>query len=109
VPLDPALLPLFAEFRRGVLTTLKRDGRPQQSVVAHAFDPAEATLRISVTDGRAKTRNLRRDPRASYLVARPDLRAYVVGDGTAELSPVGGRPARRHRRRAGRAVPRHRR
>ena len=45
VPLDQALLPLFAEFRRGVLTTLKRDGRPQQSVVAHAFDPAEATLR----------------------------------------------------------------
>jgi PPOX class probable F420-dependent enzyme len=92
VPLDPALLPLFAEFRRGVLTTLKRDGRPQQSVVAHAFDPAGATLRISVTDGRAKTRNLRRDPRASYLVARPDLRAYVVGDGTAELSPVAADP-----------------
>ena len=92
VPLDQALLPLFAEFRRGVLTTLKRDGRPQQSVVAHAFDPAEATLRISVTDGRAKTRNLRRDPRASYLVARPDLRAYVVGDGTAELTPVAADP-----------------
>jgi PPOX class probable F420-dependent enzyme len=85
---DPSLLQLFAEHRRGVLTTLKRDGRPQQSVVAHAFDPATRTLRISVTDGRAKTRNLRRDPRASYLVSRPDLRAYAVGDGTAEFTPV---------------------
>jgi PPOX class probable F420-dependent enzyme len=61
------LLDLFAQLRQGILITLKQDGRPQSSVVGHAFDPATRTLRISVTDDRAKTRNLRRDPRASYL------------------------------------------
>jgi PPOX class probable F420-dependent enzyme len=89
---DPALVDLFAQQRGGVLTTIKRDGRPQSSVVGHAFDPSTRTVRISVTDGRAKTRNLRRDPRASYLVSRPDLRAYAVGDGIAELTPVAADP-----------------
>ena len=79
MPLDPALLPLFAEFRRGVLTTLKRDGRPQQSVVAHAFDPAGATLRISVTDGRAKTRNLR-DPHDATVDGLVALYRDIAGE-----------------------------
>jgi PPOX class probable F420-dependent enzyme len=88
----PGLLDLFAEVPRGILITLKRDGRPQSSVVGHAFDPASRTLRISVTDGRAKTRNLRRDPRASYHVTRADQYAYAVGEGVAELSPVAQDP-----------------
>ncbi|GAA1261312.1 PPOX class F420-dependent oxidoreductase [Pseudonocardia aurantiaca] len=82
------LLDLFAQVPRGILITLKEDGRPQSSVVGHAFDPVTRTLRISVTDDRAKTRNLRRDPRASYHVTRPDQYAYAVGEGTAELTPV---------------------
>jgi PPOX class probable F420-dependent enzyme len=90
--IDPALLDLFAEQRGGVLITLKRDGRPQSSVVGHAFSPDTRTLRISLTDGRAKTRNLRRDPRASYHVTRPDLSAYAVGEAIAELSPVAADP-----------------
>ena len=53
---DPGLVDLFAQLRGGVLITLKRDGRPQSSVVGHIFDPATLTARISVTDGRAKTR-----------------------------------------------------
>jgi PPOX class probable F420-dependent enzyme len=89
---DPALLALFGELRGGSLITIKRDGRPQASVVTHLFDPATRTLRVSVTDGRAKTRNLRRDPRASYQVTRPDLSAYAVGEGTAQLSPVAADP-----------------
>ncbi len=36
----PELLELFADIRGGTLITLKRDGRPQSSVVTHAFDPA---------------------------------------------------------------------
>ena len=47
------------------------------------FDPATLTARISVTDRRAKTRNLRRDPRANYHVTRPDLWAYAVGEAVA--------------------------
>jgi PPOX class probable F420-dependent enzyme len=90
--LDPTLLALFDEIRGGTLITLKRDGRPQSSVVGHVWDAATRTLRISVTDDRAKTRNLRRDPRASYQVTRPDLRGYAVGEGVAELGPVAAEP-----------------
>jgi PPOX class probable F420-dependent enzyme len=89
---DPALIDLFTQQSGGILITIKRDGRPQSSVVAHAFETATATLRISLTDSRAKTRNLRRDPRASYHVTRPDLSAYAVGEGIAELSPVAADP-----------------
>jgi PPOX class probable F420-dependent enzyme len=91
-PQPTDLVDLFRELRGGVLITLKRDGRPQSSVVTHAFDPAERTLRMSITDGRAKTRNMRRDPRVSYQVTRPDLSGYAVGEGIAELSPVATDP-----------------
>ena len=85
---DPALIELFARQPRGILMTIKRDGRPQSSVVVHAFDPDARTLRVSLTDSRAKTRNLRRDPRASYMVTAPDMWSYAVGDGRATLTPV---------------------
>lgn len=89
---DPALLALFAQLRGGSLITLKRDGRPQASVVIHVWDPDRRAVRISVTDDRAKTRNLRRDPRASYQVVAPDLHAWAVGEGFAELTPPAGDP-----------------
>ena len=78
--------------RTGVLTTIKRDGRPQLSVVGHHYDPETSTLSISVTDDRAKTRNLRRDPRASYLVAGETRWQYVVAEGTAEVGAVTTEP-----------------
>jgi PPOX class probable F420-dependent enzyme len=90
--IDPALVELFTHQPNGVLITLKRDGRPQSSVVTHTFDPEGRTLRVSITGDRAKTRNLRRDPRASYHVSRADYGAYVVGEGIAELSPVAAEP-----------------
>ncbi len=74
--------------RTGVLTTIKRDGRPQLSVVRHAYDTSTAMLSVSVTDDRAKTRNLRRDPRASYLVMGGTAWQYVVAEGTALLGEV---------------------
>ncbi|MCX6463884.1 MAG: PPOX class F420-dependent oxidoreductase [Pseudonocardiales bacterium] len=90
--LDPSLLAMFGEIRGGTLITLKRDGRPQSSVVTHAFDPADRTLRISLTDSRAKTRNMRRDPRVSYQVTSSDLWTYAVGEGIAQLTPVAADP-----------------
>ncbi|MEU6257867.1 PPOX class F420-dependent oxidoreductase [Streptomyces sp. NPDC047043] len=86
------LLELLSDHRSGVLVTLKRDGRPQLSNVSHHYYPDEGIVRISVTDDRAKTRNLRRDPRASYHVSTPDRRAYTVVEGTAELTPVAKDP-----------------
>jgi PPOX class probable F420-dependent enzyme len=92
MPVDPVLAELFTQQRGGSLITLKRNGRPQASVVTHAFDAETSTLRVSVTETRAKTRNLRRDPRASYLVMAPDLRAYAVGEGTAQLTAPAADP-----------------
>src|SRR5579859_6142496 len=86
-----ALLELFGEHGRGLLATLKRDGRPQLSVVTYAYDQATRTIRVSVTDGRSKTANLRRDPRATFQVTR-DTYEYVVADGDAELTPVAADP-----------------
>ena len=43
---------------------------------------------ISITDDRAKTKNLRRDPRASLYVSSPDFWSYVVLEGTVELTPT---------------------
>lgn len=74
----------------GVLVTIKRDGRPQLSNVSYVFDGE--TIRISVTDGRAKTKNLRRDPRASFYVTREGYRAYAVAEGIASLSEVTKEP-----------------
>jgi PPOX class probable F420-dependent enzyme len=83
----------FAASRNlGVLTTLKRDGRPQLSPVSYTFDPQSGVARVSVTDDRAKTRNVRRDPRVSLFVWSEDGWSYAVLDGDAELSPVATDP-----------------
>ena len=83
--LEPALA--FAAGRRNaVLTTLRADGRPQQSVIFFVADGERFT--ISLTDARAKTRNLRRDPRAALFVAGDDPFNWVSLDGTVELSQV---------------------
>lgn len=82
---------LIASRSQGVLVTLKRDGRPQLSNVAYQL-VGDDLVRISVTDGRAKTANLRRDPRASLYVAREDFWAYAVAEGTARLLPVAAKP-----------------
>jgi PPOX class probable F420-dependent enzyme len=75
----------------GVLVTLRRDGRPQLSNIVYVPGPGPV-MRISVTDSRAKTANLRRDPRASLHVTSEDFWSYVVLDGTVALSPVAASP-----------------
>ncbi|MBY8878561.1 PPOX class F420-dependent oxidoreductase [Actinacidiphila acidipaludis] len=91
----PATSPLFDLLRErstGVLVTLKKDGRPQLSNVSFTYDGPSRTIRISATDGRAKTRNLRRDPRASFYVTTPDMGAYLVAEGGAEVTPTAADP-----------------
>ncbi|WP_433888585.1 PPOX class F420-dependent oxidoreductase [Streptomyces sp. CA-111067] len=87
--------PLFDLLKKGgtgVLVTLKRDGRPQLSNVSFTYDDPSRTIRISATDDRAKTRNLRRDPRASFYVSTPEFGSYLVAEGDAELTPVAADP-----------------
>jgi PPOX class probable F420-dependent enzyme len=46
------------------------------------------TIRISITDTRAKTANLRRDPRASLYALGDNFWQYIVIEAAAELTPV---------------------
>lgn len=89
---DDKLLALIADHSLGVLATIKRDGRPQLSHVTYHFDPQRLTAEISITEARAKTRNLRRDPRASLLVSSDDGWAYAVAEGDAELTAPAAEP-----------------
>jgi len=88
--LDTAMAFLRAR-RQGVLTTIRGNGRPQLSNILYVVDGA-GIVRISVTDSRAKTRNLRRDPRASLYVVGDSFWSYVVLEATAELTPVAAAP-----------------
>jgi PPOX class probable F420-dependent enzyme len=82
----------FARSRtQGVLATVRANGRPQLSNIAYVPDEGDTFL-LSVTDDRAKTTNLRRDPRASLYVLGNTFYQYVVIEATAELSPVASDP-----------------
>ena len=89
---DDKLLALLSGNSMGVLATIKRNGRPQLSNVSYRFDPRSLVVQVSITEPRAKTRNLRRDPRASILVSSDDGWAYAVAEGTAELTPPAAAP-----------------
>ena len=89
---DEKLLAVVAGNSLGVLATIKRDGRPQLSNVTYHFDPRELVVEVSITEPRAKTRNLRRDPRASLLVGSDDGWAYAVAEGNAILTPPAAAP-----------------
>lgn len=89
---DDKLLALIAGNSLGVLATLKGDGRPQLSNVSYFFDPRALTIAVSITEPRAKTRNLRRDPRAAIHVSSDDGWAYAVAEGDAVLTPPAANP-----------------
>lgn len=89
---DDKLLALIGGNSLAVLATIKRDGRPQLSNVSYHFDPRALVIRVSVTEPRAKTRNLRRDPRASIHVSSDDGWAYAVAEGDAVLTPPAASP-----------------
>ena len=73
--------------KRGVLATVKADGRPQLSNIMFGVG-SDGVVRISVTASRAKTANIRRDPRVSLHVTSADFWSYVVLEGDAVLTPV---------------------
>lgn len=89
---DDKLLALIADNSLGMLATIKRDGRPQLSNVTYHFDTRAGAIEVSVTEPRAKTRNLRRDPRASILVSSEDGWSYAVAEGDAVLSAPAAAP-----------------
>lgn len=85
----------IATNNRGVLATIKSDGRPQLSHIAYTLDD-DGLIKISVTQDRAKTRNAQRDPRVSLNVVGDNWYQYVVVEGTAGFIEDDPLPALRH-------------
>jgi PPOX class probable F420-dependent enzyme len=84
-------LPFVKARKEGVLATIRANGRPQLSNILYVASDDDV-LRISITDTRAKTANVRRDPRVSLYVPGDNFWAYIVVEGTAELTPVAADP-----------------
>lgn len=80
-----ALLGFLRPRHRGILVTNRADGRPQVSPVTFGTDAA-GLLVVATYPGRAKVRNLRRDPRATMCVLSDEWDdAWVQVDGMAEV------------------------
>jgi PPOX class probable F420-dependent enzyme len=70
---------------RAVLVTRRRDGRLQTSPIVCGVDD-EGRVVISVTEDRAKTRNVRRDPAVTLCVISDEFFGpWVQIDGQAEV------------------------
>jgi PPOX class probable F420-dependent enzyme len=70
---------------RAVLATFRRDGTPQLSPVAVDVDP-DGMVVISSRETAMKTKNLRRDPRATVCVMNDGFYGpWVVVDGRAAV------------------------
>ena len=80
----------LAARHQGVLVTIRADGRPQSSNIGYAL--LDGAFAVSVTDDRAKTRNLRRDPRGLLHVTGDTHWQYASVSVEAELSPVTTEP-----------------
>lgn len=83
---------LLAETKLGILATIKASGLPQLSPVTQFYDRDAEVILVSMTEGRAKTVNLRRDPRAALEVTRADGWAWATAEGKATLTGPGTDP-----------------
>ena len=81
IPSDVA--DFIAANRQAVLTTFRRSGAAQMSVVTVGAYGGGAGF--TTTEDRAKLRNLVRNPRCSLLALTPDRSEYVVLEGRARL------------------------
>ena len=80
-----ALLEFVGPRHNAILTTNRRDGRPQQSPITLGVDD-DGRLVISTYPHRAKVGNIRRDPTVTVCVLSDDFGAeWVQVDGTAEV------------------------
>ena len=105
MPIASQLAPQIEQFihdnPQGVLTSFRRNGMPQLSIVT--VYPRDGGVGISITENRMKFKNLLRDPRCSVLISHVDWwSGFLVFEGTAELTHSGNadaetlRLARRH-------------
>ena len=75
----------------GVVTTLRKDGSPQSTVVW--VDVEDGVPSFNTALGRKKPQNLENDPRAALLVLDPnDAYKWVAVDGRVEVTTEGADP-----------------
>ena len=72
-----------AQTHRGVLTTFRRNGAAQMSIVS--CGPMGDGVAFTVTFDRVKLRNLIRNPRCSLLVSNESWWGFIVLEGHAEI------------------------
>ena len=105
MPKEAELAPQIEQFihdnPQGVLTSFRRNGLPQLSIVT--VYPRDGGVGISITETRMKFKNLLRDRSCSVLVSHADWwSGFLVFEGNAELTHSGNtdpetlRRARRH-------------
>lgn len=80
---------------RGVLATVKKNGRPQLSNIGYLYD-TDGLIKISTTADRVKARNIQRDPQVSMVALGANWYEYIVVEGTATVSPEGQLAELRH-------------
>lgn len=83
---------LIAETPIGILATVKAGGMPQLSPVTAVYHREADVIYISMTEGRAKTSNLRRDPRAAIEFTSADRYTWATAEGEVTLTGPGDDP-----------------
>jgi PPOX class probable F420-dependent enzyme len=79
---------LFLDPNYGVATTIRSDGSPQMSVVWLDWDGEHVVF--NTAEGRAKPRNIRRNPTVSVCVVNHEnTYQFVTVTGPAEISDEG--------------------
>lgn len=76
---------------KSVLVTQRSDGHPQLSNVMHHLGE-DGIVRVSITESRAKYKNLVREPWAALHATSDDFWTWVVVEGPVELTPVAAGP-----------------
>ena len=76
---------------RGILATIRSNGLPQLSNIMYSV--IDGDIWISVTADRAKTGNVRRDPRVVLHVTTADFGAYIAVECDVSLSGIARQPS----------------
>ncbi len=86
--LDPQIEQFIHDNPQGVMTTFRRNGMPQLSIVT--VYPRDGGVGISITETRIKFKNLLRDPRSSVLISHEDWwSGFLVFEGIMEMQHTG--------------------
>ena len=86
--LDPQIEQFIHDNPQGVMTTFRRNGMPQLSIVT--VYPRDGGVGISITETRIKFKNLLRDPRSSVLISHEDWwSGFLVFEGIMEKQHTG--------------------